>query len=505
MQGRPPRVLYASSVSADEAATKQPAALRWALGLALWVAALAIPLSLGWSGSTPAGILAIVVRLAALLLLAWLCGRRRSLTPWIFFGMLAGVELGLDAPALALESRVFSDIFLRLIKVIVAPLIFGTLVTGIAGHGKASSVGRLGLKSLVYFEVLTTIALAIGLVAINLSQAGVGASGPSVPHHATSTMEVLPPNAPAAEPALSWQQFLLRVFPENIAAAVASNQILEVAVFALLFGLALGRVSEEKRAPMLRLVESLTETMFAFTNIVMVYAPIGVGAALAYTVAHSGFGVMANLARLLLTHYLALAAFVLFAMLPVGLLARIPIRGFLRAVAEPATIAFATSTSEAALPRAMEAMEAFGVPRKIVGFVIPTGYSFNLAGSALYLALASIFVAQAAGMHLGLREQVLMLLTLMLTSKGVAGVPRAVLVVLLATASTFHLPEEPIFLILGIDALMDMGRTVINVTGNCLAAVVIAQWEGEFRLEAPSPEAVAGIEITPLPTDILAS
>ncbi len=239
---------------------------------------------------------------------------------------------------------------------------------------------------------------------------------------------------------------------------------------------------------MLRLVESLTQTMFAFTNLVMYLAPLGVGAALAYTVAGAGIGVMGSLGRLLLTLYAALAVFALCVMLPVALLARIPIRAFLRAIAEPAGIAFATSTSEAALPRAIESMEAFGVPRRITGFVIPAGYSFNLAGSALYLAIASIFVAQAAGMHLGWHRQLGMLLVLMLTSKGVAGVPRAVLVVLLATAGAFHLPEGPIFLVLGIDALLDMGRTVINVTGNCLAAAVIARWEGVLGSELPAPE-----------------
>ena len=434
-----------------------------------------------------AGSAALALRLVGLLLAATYAWRKRSLTPWILWSMLAGVEYGLDLPHAAIASRVFSDIFLRLIKCIVAPLIFGTLVTGVAGHGKAASVGRIGIKALIYFEVLTSIALVIGLVAINVSHAGVGlhVAGPAA--DAASGLQT-------TAPALGWQQFLLRVFPDNLARAVADDQILEVAIFALLFGLALGQLTEERRAPMLRLIESLTETMFAFTNLVMYYAPIGVGAALAYTVAHSGFGVMANLGRLLATLYVALACFALLAMLPAALIAGVPVRGFLRAIAEPATIAFSTSTSEAALPRAMEAMEAFGVPRSIVGFVIPAGYSFNLAGSALYLALASIFVAQAAGMHLGLREQVLMLLTLMLTSKGVAGVPRAVLVVLLATASTFHLPEEPIFLILGIDALMDMGRTVINVAGNCLAAAVVARWEGVFRSEPVPALVVEAVE-----------
>jgi proton glutamate symport protein len=435
-------------------------------------------------------VVSVGIRCVALLELAVFSFQRRSLTPWIFWSMLAGVELGVDLPRVAVASHVFSDIFLRLIKCIVAPLIFGTLVTGIAGHSHADgasgkeqqidgeqnskSIGRLSWKSLVYFEVLTTIALVIGLLAIHISRAGVGISAQAISNVAASSATATVPEA------TTWQSFLLHVFPDNIAKAVADGQILEVAVFALLFGLALNRVSAAKRAPMLRVVESLTETMFAFTNLVMYFAPIGVGAALAYTVATAGFGVMANLGSLLLTLYAALIAFALFAMLPAALIARVPLRGFLGAVAEPASIAFATSTSEAALPRAMEAMEAFGVPRRITGFVIPAGYSFNLAGSALYLAVAAIFVAQASGMHMGWRAQIGMLLVLMLTSKGVAGVPRAVLVVLLATASTFHLPEGPIFLILGVDALMDMGRTTINVTGNCLAAAVIARWEGVF-------------------------
>jgi proton glutamate symport protein len=437
--------------------------------------------------------LGMALRVAGLLLLSVTAARNRSLTGWIFLGMLAGVELGIDAPRVALSIRVLSDIFLRLIKVIVAPLIFGTLVTGIASHGELRAVGRLGLKSLIYFEVLTTVALIIGLAAINVSKAGVGLNTAQTVAVVGAHTDLRAETGTEHEPPLSWQQFLLRIFPENIAKAVADNQILQVAVFAILFGLALGRLSEDDRAPMVRLAESLTETMFAFTNLVMYFAPIGVAAALAYTVAHSGLGVMLNLGKLLITLYVALIAFAVFGMLPAALLARIPIGEFLRSVAEPATIAFATSTSEAALPRAIESMEAFGVPRNIVGFVIPTGYSFNLAGSALYLALASMFVAQAAGIHMSLTQQIVMLGTLMLTSKGVAGVPRAVLVVLLATASIFGLPEEPIFVLLGIDALMDMGRTTINVVGNCLASAVVARWEGEFRSEVPSPEAVAAL------------
>ena len=413
-----------------------------------------------------------LLRWGGLLALAYSGVRGRSLTYWIFFAMLAGFELGLDRPGFAVHLRVLGDIFLRLIKVIVAPLILGTLVTGIAAHGNLKKVGRIGLKSLIYFEVITTIALFLGIGAINLTRAGVGVS------------LAVPQSDQAATPvaALKWDDFLLHVFPENIAKAVSENQILQVAVFALLFGIALTLVPEKTRQPMLNLAESLAQTMFKFTNIVMYFAPIGVGAAMAYTVGHMGISVLLPLGKLVLTAYGALLTFLLVVLSPVALLARIPVKRFLKYVAEPATIAFATSTSEAALPRAMESMEEFGVPREIVAFVIPAGYSFNLDGSTLYLALASVFIAQTAGIHMTWPEQLLMVFTLMLTSKGIAGVPRAVPVVLLATASTFHLPTEPIFIILGVDALIDMARTSVNVIGNCLASAVIARSEGELQL-----------------------
>jgi proton glutamate symport protein len=444
----------------------------------------AVGIALGMVHGHSVHAIATSLRWVAIVFLTMYGLRRRSLTAWIFVAMVAGAEVGFDAPAVAINLRVFSDIFLRLIKTIVAPLILATLVTGIAGHGDLKSVGRMGIKSLVYFEVVTTLALVIGLAAINLSHAGVGLS--------------LPPSTSASEgvtapPPTRWQDFLLHVFPENIAKSIAEGQILQVAVFAVFFGIALACLGAEKRAPVLRLFESLSEVMFKFTNVVMYFAPIGVGAAMAFTVGQMGLGVLVNLGKLLLTLYGALAAFGLLVLLPVALLFRVPIRRFLAAVAEPATIAFATSTSEAALPRAMEAMEALGVPRRIVAFVIPAGYSFNLDGSTLYLAVGSIFVAQAAGVHLSLGQQLLMMLTLMLTSKGVAGVPRATLVVLLATAATFHLPTEPIFVILGIDALNDMARTMVNVVGNCLASVVVAKWEGVFDEEPVSPVVLQGM------------
>ena len=429
---------------------------------------------------------ALLLRWAAIVILGIFAMRRRSITPWIFVAMIAGAELGFDVPPLAISLRFFSDIFLRLIKAIVAPLIFATLVTGIAGHGDLKGVGRIGLKSLIYFEVITTLALVVGLAAINISHAGVGLS--------ISSANIVETAVPAvAPPPTHWQDFILHVFPENIAKSVAEGQILQVAVFAVFFGIALALLSPQKSAPILRLCESLSETMFKFTNIVMYFAPIAVGSAMAYTVGHMGLGVLINLGKLLLTVYGALVAFGLLVLLPVALLFRVPIRSFLRAVAEPATSAFATAASEAALPRAMESMEALGVPRRIVAFVIPAGYSFNLDGSTLYLAAASIFVAQAGGIHLSIGEQVVMLLTLMLTSKGVAGVPRATLVVLLATAATFNLPTEPIFILLGIDALNDMARTTVNVVGNCLASVVVAKWEGEFGSEVPSETVLEGM------------
>jgi proton glutamate symport protein len=424
-----------------------------------------------------------VTRWAGLAVIAAGGWRRPSLTYWIFFAMLLGGEIGLDRPQLAEHLRVFSDIFLRLIKVIVAPLIFGTLVTGIAGHGNLRAVGRIGVKSLVYFEIVTTLALFIGLGAINISRAG---EGLNVALTAATTTEPATGAAP-----LHWDDFLLHIFPENLAKSVAENQILQVAVFSVLFGIALARLSESKRAPMLSFCESLTATMFAFTNLVMYFAPVGVGTAMAYTVGHMGIAVLLPLGKLLLTGYSALLFFLLVVLFPIALFTRLPIGRFVRAVAEPATIAFATSTSEAALPRAMESMEEFGVPRRIVAFVIPAGYSFNLDGSTLYLAVASIFVAQVAGIHLTWLQQLFMVFALMLTSKGVAGVPRAVLVVLLATAATFHLPTEPIFIILGIDALMDMARTAVNVIGNCLACAVIARWEDELDISArPAAEPI---------------
>jgi Na+/H+-dicarboxylate symporter len=420
-------------------------------------------------GGTYIAVTALVAaRWLVLFGLVWYGCFRPSLTTWIFISMLLGAEIGHDFPAFGVSLRLLAQIFLRLIKVIIAPLLFSTLVSGIAGHADLKKVGRMGVRALVFFEVLTTLALIIGLAAINLSQAGVGAQIPANTAE-TAKIESLTPS-----------ETILHIFPENIAKSVADNQILQVVIFSLIFGVALALVKEAKRRPMLAFTESLAEVMFKFTNIVMWFAPLGILGAIAATVGSTGMGVLGNLARLLLTLYGALAVFLLAVLLPAALLAKVPILRFIRAVAEPATIAFSTANSEAALPSAMERMEELGVPRPVVAFIMPTGYSFNLTGSALYLSLAAIFVAQAAGVHLGFGRQLYILLVLMLTSKGVAGVSRAAIVILLATAATVGLPTEPIFILLGIDQLMDMGRTAVNVIGNCLATVAIARWEGDF-------------------------
>ena len=419
----------------------------------------------------------IAVRLAGLALFAIAAARRASLTGWTFFCIVAGAELGADAPWIAVHLHVLAEIFLRLVRMIVAPLILGSLTTGIAGHGRLGKLGRVAWKAFVYFEVVTTLPLVFGAVAIHVSHAGEDVTPPA---------QLASAGTPAAtQPGA--ESFVLNIFPENIAAAVAQNQILQVAVFAVLFGIALQMVRVEAREPMLRVLQSLTETMFQMTKLIMYAAPVAAGAAMAYTVGSTGPKMLLPLAKLLGTFYGALAAFVLLVMLPIVLLGRLPLRRLVSAVGEPTAIGFATTSSEAALPLAMERMEEFGVPREVVAFVIPSGYSFNMTGSSLYLSVAAIFAAQVSGIHLTLGEQAVMLLTLMVTSKGIAGVPRAVLAILLGTAAQFHLSTAAILMILGIDALIDMGRTAVNVAGNCLAAAVVNVWDGGAVREEPVP------------------
>ena len=394
-----------------------------------------------------------------------------TLTQQIFIGLAIGIIVGwfvsTSHPEWAVYFRPFSQLFLRLIKMIIAPLIFATLVAGIAGAGHVKVVGRMGVRAIIYFEIVTTLALLIGLAAVNITKPGVGVN---LPMGQASEISAT---------AKTWDQILLHTVPESVIRAMAEGDVLQIVIFSIFFAIALGMIGEKGR-PVVVWCEAVAETMFKVTNIVMHYAPIGVGAAIAYTVGHGGMRVLWNLAWLVGTLYLALTVLILGVFLPIALLFRVPIRKFVKAVKEPAVIAFSTTSSEAALPRAMEVLERLGVPRRIVSFVLPLGYSFNLDGSTLYLSLAAVFVAQAAGVELSIGHQITMLLTLMLTSKGVAGVPRASLVILAGTLASYGLPLEGVTLILGVDELMDMARTMVNVIGNCLATVVIAKWEGEF-------------------------
>ena len=380
--------------------------------------------------------------------------------------MAAGIALGVFAPETARTLGPVSNIFLRLIKSIIAPLLFGTLVYGIAGTGNIKAMGRIGVKSIVYFEIVTTLALALGLSAVNLVRPGDGMK------LERSAAEIALPKASTSIGAV-----LEHTFPSSVIDAMAKGEVLQIVVFAFLFGAACASIGE-KAKPVVSFAEALAEVMFRYTKYVMYLAPFGVGAAMAVTVGTKGFSVLAGLGKLILTMYVAQALFVIFVLGAVIVVCRIPLRPFVRAAKEPFLIAFSTASSEAALPRALENMERFGVPRHIVSFVIPTGYSFNLDGSTLYLSLASVFVAQAAGIEMTVGQQIMMMLTLMLTSKGVAGVPRASLVILAGTLASFGLPMEGAAVLLGIDAVMDMARTSVNVLGNCLATAVIARWEG---------------------------
>jgi proton glutamate symport protein len=402
--------------------------------------------------------------------------RRLSLTAWIFIGMAAGIALGIAAPGFAVRLSPVSNIFLRLIRSIIAPLIFGTLVYGIAGAGDLKRMGRIGLKAIVYFEAVTTVALFLGLAAVNLVRPGAGMT------LAPSSDAALPQNQQSAGTIIE------HVFPSSIIDAMARGDVLEIVVFSFLFGAACAAIGA-KAKPVVTFCESLAQVMFRYTSYVMCLAPFGVAAAIAVTVASKGSSVLLGLGKLVLTMYAAQFVFVTLVLGSIVTLFRIPAGAFYRAVREPFLIAFSTASSEAALPLALENMERFGVPPHIVAFVIPTGYSFNADGSTLYLSLASVFVAQAAGIHLSLGQQLLMMLMLMLTTKGVAGVPRQSLVLLAGALSTFHLPMEGVAVLLGVDALLDMARTSVNVLGNCLASAVVARWEGVTFSPAQATEA----------------
>ncbi len=407
--------------------------------------------------------------------------KRVSLGQWIIAALCAGIIFGWACPKPASHLQVVSTIFLHLIKCIIVPLIFSTLVVGIAGHANdLRAVGRLALKSLIYFEVVTTLALFVGLGAVNLLRPGEGV-------HLEASSDAA---QQLAATKITFAGVMEHIAPQSFFDAAARNDVLQVVIFAILFAIAMTRVKPQARQNLLGFFESLSEVMFKFTGLVMCLAPFGVGAAVAYTIGVHGIGVILALGKLVLTLYGALVVFILCVFVPILLITRIPVLAFFKCVAEPALLAFSTASSEAALPDALRLMEEFGVPGRIVAFVLPTGYSFNLDGSTLYLAVASMFVAQAAGVHLSFGQQIPIMLTLMLTSKGVAAVPRASLVILSGTLVTFGLPLEGVAVILGVDAFLDMARTSINLVGNCLASAVMARWEGELQPPRKSPAAI---------------
>ncbi|HWZ30866.1 MAG TPA: cation:dicarboxylase symporter family transporter [Bryobacteraceae bacterium] len=399
-----------------------------------------------------------------------------SLTTWILIGLVAGIAFGALWPEQAQKMSLLGTIFLRMIKAIIAPLLFGTLVVGIAGTGSIKTMGRIGGKAILYFEIVTTIALFIGLGAVNLVKPGVGVQ--------------LKSGAAAGLPQVKqdFSQIIEHIVPTSIIDAMARGDVLQIVVFAFVFGAACAAIGAKARA-VVEFCDSLAEVMFRFTNYVMLFAPFGVFGAIAATVGNKGLGVLVNLGKLVATLYVAEAIVVIVALGGSAVIARVPIRRFIEYAREPFLIAFSTAASEAALPRSLENMEQFGVPKHIVSFVLPLGYSFNLVGTTLYLSLASIFIAQAGDVPMPLSTQLVMMLTLMLTSKGVAGIPRSALVILAGTAASFNLPAEGIALLLGIDALLDMARTSVNVLGNCLATAVVARWEGvKFDLAANARE-----------------
>lgn len=412
--------------------------------------------------------------------------KKLSSTQWIAISMVVGIILGVALPAaghptVAMVEKATSSVFLRMIKSLIVPLLFSTLVVGIAGHGDdMKKVGRLAFRSILYFEVVTTLALAIGLLVVNVVKPGAGVN---------LAVASADKGAEFAKTEVSFTGVIEHMVPQSFFDAAAKNEVLQVVFFAILFAVALSRVKGPSKDFMLKLCQSLSDVMFKFVGLVMAFAPFGIGAAIATTVGASGLGVLVSLGKLVGTLYGALALFILLVLLPVALIARIPIARFWKYVKEPWLIAFSTASSEAALPLAMENLEAFGLPKRIVAFVLPTGYSFNLDGSTLYLAVASVFAAQAAGIHMPIGNQIVMMLTLMLTSKGVAAVPRAALVILSGALAMFGLPLEAVAVILGVDALMDMARTSVNLLGNCLATAVMARWEGEF------PDKVKGAPI----------
>ncbi|MCM1009487.1 MAG: cation:dicarboxylase symporter family transporter [Fusobacterium sp.] len=400
--------------------------------------------------------------------------KHTKLTSLIFLALILGIIFGAVAPDLAVKMQPFATIFLRMVKMIIAPLLFATLVVGIAGHGDVKQLSKIGIKTIVYFEIVTTLALFIGLIAGNIFQPGVGFSLDATAGNLQEAGLMA-----ATDSHTSIHQMVINIFPTSIVDAMANGNLLQIVVFSIFFALAICTVGKPAE-PVLDLLKSVSKIMFKFTEYVMYFAPIGIFGAISYTIGINGIKVLGSYLKVILSLYAALAVFVVLVLIIACKIAKISFRALIRTLEEPALLAFSTASSEAAFPKAIEIMENFGVPKNIVGFVMPTGYTFNLDGSTLYLAIAVIFSAQIAGIHLSFEQQIVIMLALMLTSKGIAGVPRVSLIVLAGTLASFNIPIIGVAILLGIDQILDMGRTTVNLVGNCIATVVIARWENQF-------------------------
>ena len=401
--------------------------------------------------------------------------KNSKLTMTIFISLLLGIIVGWAFPNVAVKTHVLAEVFLRMVKMIIAPLLFATLVVGIAGHGNVKSLGRLGVKTVVYFEIVTTLALIIGLGFANIFKPGVGMVNLASKNIALGDISTMTSTVHHN----SFGEMLLGLFPTSIIQAMADGNLLQIVVFSIFFALAICAIGK-KAKPVVDILNSVSKIMFKFTEYVMLFAPMGIFGAIAYTVGTNGVDILFNYGKIIVALYTALAIFVIIVLFIACKLVKISFRGLIKAIQEPALLTFTTASSEAALPKAMSIMEDFGVPKSIVGFVMPTGYTFNLDGSTLYLAMAVLFSTQLVGINLTLEQQLVIMFALMLTSKGVAGVPRASLIVLAGTLTSFNIPVLGAAILLGIDQILDMGRTAVNLIGNCVATVVIARWEKVF-------------------------
>ncbi len=403
--------------------------------------------------------------------------KHSKLTALIFIALILGVLVGHFAPDFAVKMRPFAVIFLRMVKMIIAPLLFATLVVGIAGHGDIKSLGKIGIKTVVYFEIVTTLALIIGLTMANIFKPGMGFVSDTIANNPRLLHEAGLMAATNAHTSIS--EMVMNIFPTSIVQAMSDGNLLQIVVFSIFFAIAMCTVGKAAK-PVMDVLNSVSQIMFKFTEYVMYFAPLGIFGAIAATVGDNGLSILKNYAKVIFSLYTALAVFVLMVLFIACKYARISFRNLIKAIQEPAVLAFTTASSEAAFPKAIEIMEKFGVPKNIVGFVMPTGYTFNLDGSTLYLAMAVLFSSQIVGIHLDLNQQIIMMLALMLTSKGIAGVPRVSLIVLAGTLASFNIPILGVAILLGIDQILDMGRTTVNLIGNCVATVVIARWEKVF-------------------------